>query len=286
MHTAMISPDEVRPIEDTPEPRVSFAADTDHAAALEQAIAILRREGVVVLDDLTDPMLLARCWSEIEAGYPDLETVDRTKNHGPYEGRHTVPLVIDNTLAEEQILLPEPVRNIARDILDAEYKVDTVGLLVALAGSPTQKPHVDGLLFPGTPLNRVTPPFAFAFVQPLVPMTETTGRTAFWRGSHRVDKPDGSWDFAPEVNPGSAILWDFRIWHCGLANISDASRPVLFTVLAREWWTEDEPPAAIHYKKLSMARHVHDALTPKWKRRFHRARIVDSNISENEHAQN
>jgi Phytanoyl-CoA dioxygenase (PhyH) len=268
------------------EPRVSFATGTDLAAQVAEAVAVLQREGVVVLDDLTDPALLARCWGEIEAAYPDLSVVDRAKNYGPYEGRHTMPMVIENTLAEKAVLLPPPVAQIAITLLDPEFQVDSVGLLVAVPGAPEQKQHADAWLFPKTKLDRLLPPFALAFAQPLVPMDEVTGRTAFWRGSHRADRPEGPWDYAPVVNPGSAILWDYRIWHCGLANHSESPRPVIFTTLSREWWVEIEPPAAIDYIKLKLARHVHAAMKPKWRQRFRRALIVDPTPDGTLHAEN
>jgi Phytanoyl-CoA dioxygenase (PhyH) len=259
------------------EPRVSFAPGTDPATQVAEAVAVLQREGLVVIDDLTDPALLAQAWGEIEANYPDLAKEDRASNYGPYEGRHTMPMVVEGTLADPAVLLPKPVAQIARDLLDPEFKVDSVGLLVAFPGAPDQARHADAWLFPGTPLDRLLPPFALAFATPLVAMDETTGRTAFWRGTHRTgtNEPKGDWDYAPVVQPGSAIIWDFRVWHAGLANNSADPRPVIFTVLAREWWIEIEPPEAVHYDKLKIARDVHAALTPKWQQRFRRAKIVD-----------
>lgn len=259
------------------EPRVSFAPGTDLDAAVAEAAAVLQREGVVVLDDLTDPALLVRCWGEIEGAYPDLAVEDRASNYGQYEGRHTMPMVIEGTLADKQLLLPPPVARIASALLDPEFKVDSVGLLVAVPGASDQARHADAWLYPKTPLDRLLPPFAIAFAQPLVTMDETTGRTAFWRGSHRTVEPAGPWDYAPVLKPGSAILWDFRVWHGGLANNSPVPRPVIFSVLAREWWIEIEPPAAVHYKKLKIAREVHDAFSPKWRQRFRRALIVEPN---------
>ena len=261
------------------EPRVSFAPGTDLDVAVAEVVTLLQREGVVVLDDLTDPALLAQCWGEVEAAYPDLAVEDRANNYGPYKGRHTMPMVIDGALADKKILLPPPVARVANTLLDSSFKVDSVGLLVAFPGAPEQKRHADAFLYPKTQIDRLLPPFAIAFAQPLVTMDETTGRTAFWRGSHRTGRPEGPPDYAPILRPGSAILWDFRVWHCGLANNSAAPRPVIFTVLAREWWIEIEPIAAIYYKKLKIARHIHDAFSPKWQRRFHRALIVDTQSS-------
>lgn len=255
--------------------RVSFAPGTDFDAAILEAQAILEREGVVVLDHLVDPALVARCREEIAAAHPDMARVDRERNYGPYPGRHTVPIVIDRSLAEPDLLLPRPVRRIAAALLGRTYKVDSVGLLVATPQAPDQKRHADATLFPGTELDRLLQPFALAFALPLIAMDEETGRTAFWLRSHRRPAGNADHDFAPAVEPGSAILWDYRLHHCGLANRTDRPRPVLYTALARLWWVEMEPPEATRYEKLLLARNVHAAMEPRWQRRFSRARLVD-----------
>jgi hypothetical protein len=260
------------------ESRVSFADDSDRAASTAEALRILRRDGVVVLDDLIDLQLIERCRGELEAAYPDMARPNRELNYGPYEGRHCTPVVVDQTLADPALLLPQPVSSIARTLLEEPYKVDSVGLLVAAPGAPDQIAHHDGWLFPREGLDRLLPPFALAFSVPLVPMDETSGRTAFWLRSHRSASPtpEGPFDFAPTVNPGSAILWDFRVLHCGMANRGERPRPVIFTVLSREWWVEVQPPEATLYRKLRLSREVHSGFRPRWKARFSRAELVDA----------
>jgi ectoine hydroxylase-related dioxygenase (phytanoyl-CoA dioxygenase family) len=261
------------------ENRISFAAGVDVDAATAQAKSILENSGVVVLDDLVDRALVSRCREEIEEAYPDMARVDPARNFGPYVGRHTMPIVIERTLADPAILLPQPVRRIAAALLGRTYKVDSVGLLVSVPGAPDQKRHPDATLFPKTSIDRIVPTFAIAFALPLVRMDEVTGRTAFWRGSHRGPKTADEHEFAPIVEPGSAILWDYRIHHCGLANRSERPRPVLFTALSREWWIEIQPVEAFLYEKLLIARSVHGALDPRWQHRFNRAKIVDDSAA-------
>ncbi|MCA1199929.1 phytanoyl-CoA dioxygenase family protein [Sphingomonas sp. R647] len=258
--------------------RVSFAPGTDRSAAVTAAIGILRRDGVVVLDDLIDPALLATCSAEITARHPDMAEPDRSKYFGPYVGRHTIPLLVDGALADPAILLPKPVAHIATELLAEAFKVDSVGLLVAVPGAPNQTAHRDAWLYPREGLDRLLPPFALAFAVPLVTMDETSGRTAFWRGSHRsgaTNAPDTPHDLAPIVHPGSAILWDYRIYHTGLANHGTTPRPVLFTALSREWWVEIEPPEATNYRKLKVSQEVFAGWKPRWQARFSRADILE-----------
>jgi hypothetical protein len=260
---------------DVPDVRVSFADGTDRTGAVEQATAILRREGVVVLDELVDPALVAQCREEVEAAYPRLAETDRERNYGPYEGRHCMPMTLDGILADRAFMLPAAYDSIATALLGKKYMVDSIGLLVAAPGAPDQIGHADGTLFPEVNLEQMLPPFALAFSMPLVRMDEVSGRTAFWRGSHRKGKPAGAHDFVPRVEPGSALVWDFRTHHCGLANKGDVPRPTIFTVLSREWWVEMHPPEATRYEKLRMKRSVRAGLPPRLHHKFHRAVLVD-----------
>lgn len=260
------------------EPRVSFSGP-DRAAAVAGAVATLQREGVVVLDDLVPPELIAQCRGEIEAAYPDLAVVNRERNYGPYEGRHCMPMRVEGALADRAIFVPRGVEDIAEPLLGESFMVDSLGLLVAIPGAPDQIGHPDGTLY-SEQLDRLLPPFALALAMPLVRMDETSGRTAFWRGSHRKPAASEAHDYAPVVEPGSAILWDFRTRHCGLANHGEHPRPVIFTVLSREWWVEIQPPEATAYEKFLVARDVHAGLKPRLRQRIRRARLVDRNETE------
>jgi len=254
---------------------VSFAEGVDREAAIDEAEAILRREGVVVLDHLVDPDLLARCKSEIEAAYPDYARPDLTRNYGSYPGRHTAPLCIENSIADRSIFLPPVLQAIAERMLDDTYLMDSLGLLVSLPGAGDQSRHTDGLLYPKLGLELMLPTFAIACSMPLVRMDEVSGTTAFWRRSHRAGSLPDQHDFAPVVDPGSAILWDFRTVHCGLANRGELPRPVLYSVFSRYWWVDVHPAEGTGYHKFLLARGVYDELSPRLRQRVSRARLVD-----------
>lgn len=257
--------------------RVSFGNGADQSAAIAAAISMLRRDGVVVLDDLVDPARLELCKEEILAHHADIAVPDRSRYFGPYVGRHTIPLRVDRQLADQAILMPKPVAHIATELLDETFKIDSVGLLVAIPGAPDQAVHRDAWLYPKQGVDHVLAPFALAFALPLVSMDNTSGRTAFWRGSHRKPGilPSVDYDLAPTVHPGSAIMWDYRIHHCGLANHGPVPRPVIFSALSREWWVEIEPPEAKSYRKFQIARSVFDAFSPRWQSRCSRALLVE-----------
>ena len=254
--------------------RVSFADGVVVADAVAQAADILRREGVVVLDNLVDPRSLEACRHEIVANYPLYAQPDADLYLGSFVGRHTMPLVIDGLLSKRSIFAPRPIRDIGTALLGPHTILESLGLLVSIPGAPDQGLHFDGLLYGETQLDRVLPPFAISIAIPLVQLDEVNGTTAFWRRSHREAFRQGPPDFVPFMPVGSAVIWDFRTIHSGRANLGEAPRPILFSVHSRDWWQEPKTKARA-YRKLQIARAVYDGFGARMRAFTTRADIVE-----------
>ena len=82
------------------------------------------------------------------------------------------------------------------------------------------------------------PAHAINVFVPLVALG-VNGATEFALGSHRRGFDRSPARAAPRCALGDAVLFDYRTWHRGLANESDADRPVLYLVVARPWWRDD-----------------------------------------------
>lgn len=253
-------------------PLAPVAPLDDRVAA---AVEAFKRDGVAVIEDVVDPALLAKCWSQIERDYP----ADRLSGASGFPldddaRRFSMALTLDGALAEREVLLNAHVCGFADAVLGNDAVMDSFGLLLSLPGAPDQKVHFDALLFPDTALDRVLPTTTIAVAMPLVTMDEVSGTTAFWRGSQRTQTTDGEPDFAPRVDVGSVLLWDYRVWHRGLANRSDRPRPVLFSGLCRSWWYESKAAETEGYEKLAIARGVWDALRPRERHFLRRAKVA------------
>ena len=101
------------------------------------------------------------------------------------------------------------------------------------------------------------PAHALNIFVPLVDLTEANGATEFACGTHRRgheltprdDDDDGAAasDGGDErgertailARAGDALVFDYRLWHRGLPNLSSADRPLLYLVAARSWWRDD-----------------------------------------------
>ncbi|CAK0879250.1 unnamed protein product [Prorocentrum cordatum] len=113
---------------------------------------------------------------------------------------------------------------------------DRAGCVVSEPGAPAQDFHQDGM----------EPGLVNAFM-PLVPVVASNGPTEFRPGSHRsawdldsgsdggcaADSDEERPAVAPEVGRGDLLLFDYRVFHRGLANCSAEPRPVAYIVYAR-----------------------------------------------------
>lgn len=119
-------------------------------------------------------------------------------------------------------------------------------VVYSLPGAPNQAWHADGRHMPSPtrsndPLDpdglpEYIPPYAICVFVPLIPLTEITGFTQFWPGTHRCPKLLGFGGAAEIMSAtvdgivpaGAAVVYDYRLMHRGMANATkDTVRPVL-----------------------------------------------------------
>jgi len=113
----------------------------------------------------------------------------------------------------------------------AEVFDDSSGFVTALAGAPDQHFHPDG-----TAAGLVN------VFSPLIPVTFENGPTELRPGSHVWRETalgvEPRWDarrtlpVAPALGAGEILLFDYRVYHRGLANRSANPRPVGYLIFA------------------------------------------------------
>jgi hypothetical protein len=258
-------------------PQPDLSAQDAHLAGADPLdhARVLLRDGVVLLADVIDPALLRACADHLasEGGIAALGEGARWTN----PDRFYVPVPIDGPLAEASVVANTVICDVARAVLGGDCVLDSFGVIVSLPGAAAQDVHVDGVLFPGSPCNRIIPPFALTVSIPLVPVDESNGSTGFYIGSHHHARHDGEPDFVPDIPLGSALVWDYRVRHRGEANPSGHPRPVLFAVYCRSWWQD-----SINYKhgavrKISLSAAAASALLPDYETMLARADLSHAN---------
>ena len=121
----------------------------------------------------------------------------------------------------------------------ATFGVTAVGCVTSLPSAPEQHFHADGR----------ERGIVNVFV-PLVDVPASMGPTHFRRGSHVWDHDspyltreqrrarEGAEDVVPELRRGSVLMYDYRVFHRGGANLTGKRRPVAYVMYARDG-TED-----------------------------------------------
>lgn len=158
------------------------------------------------------------------------------------------PPFCDPAIYANPVILP-----IVKEILGPTCVIQSFGAVCAYPGSEMQHYHRDHpwLFQEAGGLNAFLPPFALHVVIPLVDLTEDTGTTALWEGSHRskstaeeskyskaqIDRLEGA--AMPYPSMGDCYFMDFRLRHRGTANRSNIARPILYLVYSRGWFDDE-----------------------------------------------
>lgn len=237
-----------------PSPTVDLAgvpagASVQASVALQQAADLFLRHGCVVLRNAFDAGEIQRLQDEFAGRYhryfEDRQFDDalrvgdrRTMVTVQVEGGFNSPSIYANprTFALLQYLLGDAVI------------LGSMGAVCALPGAQWQHQHRDHanifdttVVFPGgDQCYPVLPPYAITMVVPLVPLTEATGSTRLWPGSHLVldrQAMDGT-PTDPMVALGDCYLMDYRLMHGGMPNHSSMVRPILYNVYYRPWFRD------------------------------------------------
>jgi hypothetical protein len=168
----------------------------------------------------------------------------------------------------KEILQNPYLMAMVHELLGHDAVLVYAGLILSFADSADQPWHQDGsLLFPKQQQEEdlKLPPYALNIFIPVSPITETLGPTEFWIKSHLDgtgnvmkqllhDTQDPSNPqqeqhndkiIGPLLQPGDALLYDYRICHRGTRNLSTATtsndgetRPMLYLMYARPWFQE------------------------------------------------
>ena len=214
-----------------------------HASAenTAQTAAVLRRDGVVILDSLWDASKVDQLRALVERQHP--EFVDPSSLHdylGKKKERVLAPVHITREMYDSGLLRSAPLDAICRVMLGEDYVYEAFGVIWVQPGAPAQKPHRDGgALFAESGLDRVLPPSAMTVAVPLVDVDLDLAPTGAAPGSHRLAQGAEVGELQPiELARGDAAIWDFRTFHGGLANLTDRPRPALYFTVCRPFWID------------------------------------------------
>lgn len=217
----------------------------------EAAEAFLQ-SGFVILRNVFDPGFVQQLHQEYMA------RIDSYLDGGSFrdalvvgDRRAMVPVRLAGAFSSTEFYANHIVLNVLEALLGSGFILNSLGSVAALPGATDQHVHRDHPNIYSLNLGRLPnrsvdhllmPPFAITMAIPLVALTEETGNTRYWPGTHLsfVDPEDmpaaGGIDFTAEL--GTCFLFDYRIIHGGRANKSQIIRPLLYNVYSKPWFRD------------------------------------------------
>jgi hypothetical protein len=220
--------------------RGASGANIAKSEELRLAYESLVKDGCVVLDHVLPEERVQALRAEFDrryAKYLEASEFEDTLKVG--NRRFMIPIELSGGFGDPLVYAHPFVATLARAMLDQSAVLESFGAVISFSGSRAQHIHRDGPPLFDSAISPMLPAHALTFVLPLVEMNEANGSTALWPGSHRWKKRDESVPpEAPRIPLGSCALWDFRLFHGGTANGSDAYRPIVYATYARRWYSD------------------------------------------------
>ncbi len=145
------------------------------------------------------------------------------------------------------------IKPIVHSLLGKDAKLTYAGLILSFPLSADQPFHQDGTALFGEeefPISQRLPPYALNVFIPLDDITEELGPTEFCIGSHSAEEAikilsklengdkKGAKVIAPLLRSGDALIYDYRVCHRGTQNLAKKTRPMLYLMYARPWFTD------------------------------------------------
>jgi ectoine hydroxylase-related dioxygenase (phytanoyl-CoA dioxygenase family) len=240
---------------------IELPASIKSSPILQEAVELFLQHGFLLIRNAFDPAYVQNLHDEFIAGYKDYfdartydDALDLT------ERRTMVTIRLEGSFNSPEFYAPPKIFPLLEFLLSRKLILAAMGCVVSLPGSPNQGRHRDysniydpGFSYPGVEtLLAKAPPYAITLGLPLVPITERTGCTRVWPGSHlrRTIKndPDPGVEFVADL--GTCYLFDYRVLHLGVANTSDIPRPLIYNIYARPWFRDTvnyskQPPVEV-----------------------------------------
>jgi hypothetical protein len=251
-------------IEKKPIPFIDFTSfnPSQDKELLKQAVDHFLKSGCLLLKgifednyitDLNDYFCTKYSRYLIDVDHSDALTVG--------EKRIMISVDVDGLFNSPDFYANPKLMSLLKILLGDNMIVGSIGAVASLPGSPHQHVHRDHqVIFDNeySNTNHVINtencvsnllPYAITVALPLVAINETTGCTRSWPGTHLINEDElhksiidipgyqhSGTDFT--ADKGDCFLFDYRLFHGGMPNKSNAVRPLVYTVYHRSWFRD------------------------------------------------
>lgn len=228
-------------------------------AMTQQAVDLFVQHGCLWVENAISKTTIEKLLLAYQKKYLCLTNAQlRKRDASVGDRRFMITVDIKGRFNRSAVYANDALVPILNRLLSDAMRIASFGSVVAKSGASDQPIHLDHPpLFGGVgdalpaelwPADSL-PAYALTMVIPLIDLTESTGTTAIWEGTHRgkgridrlqtlMQRPDFSDASFPMATQGDVYLMDYRVIHGGTANVSPIDRPVLYIVYSRPWFRD------------------------------------------------
>jgi hypothetical protein len=230
------------------------------------AQAAFRQHGCLLLRGVFAPTVIDVMHQEYLARYGALDArgmMEEATRPAPNpiaprgEGRFEITLRMSGAFARPDVFASPLLGGVLAPMLGADMQLNSFSIVTAYPGATVQQVHRDhGHLFANEPgLGPNLPVHAVNVGVPLIDVDLETGPTGVWPGSHRWPgsaPPPPDTVTAIALKRGDCLFLDYRTFHTGLANRGARTRPVLYMVYARGWFSDEATHFGVNSPDMSL----------------------------------
>lgn len=226
---------------------------------LKHLLECFNKTGCLIIEELFSEDYIDQLHEAFNKKIANLTLEDfRKKNYELGNKRFHMSMEFEPPFDDPALYGNTIIINLMQAILGIRIMLDSYVMVQSLPGSDTQHVHRDvpPLFLENPSLSGQMPTYGVTVIVPLVAIDQRVGSTVLWPGSHKnmalsaQEHAQQEGAMYPALPKGSAFMWDIRLTHMGMANLSDTPRPILSMVYTKHWFVDSgnfqiEPPIYI-----------------------------------------
>lgn len=210
----------------------------------DEAVEIFRRDGALLIPNAIPVDTVENCarnFAELRDAHS--KTIQEGGALRVGDKRFMISLELTEPFSDAALLASPIVLPVLQKLLSEQLILGSLTAVASQPGAAEQRLHRDNPALFGEARELLLPSFSIAMIVPLVPLNGETGATRVMKGSHLLTNTEAKGQPLQEpdqVPLGSCYLMDSRLFHQGMANQSDITRPILSIVYQRPWYRDPE----------------------------------------------
>jgi tetratricopeptide (TPR) repeat protein len=233
---------ESKEVSQNTEPETSYAhlmVSNNDPKVLSKASGLLADRGVVLIEDLLPPAVVAELRDALEERVSDWQASELGKPNNVGDKRFTVPIRLQQPFDNPSVYANPVLLDTLGRVMGEKPVLHAFGSVTTYEGARMQHVHREHpLLFHTDPGNANVPCYATTILIPLIDLDEEAGGTQLWEGTHTTAR-DEEYAGDPHIfytKAGSALVFDYRTYHGGMPCRASHGRPLLYFTYTMPWF--------------------------------------------------